>query len=46
MSIQFNCQKIFLFQGIQFTQTVWNQFNVSTVSMSKTIIFQTIQFSI
>ena len=69
MSTQFNCQKTFLFQAIQFIQTellhfsistglVYTklnvkivlyeaiQFSVSRVSMSKTVPFQIIQFSI
>ena len=49
MRTQFNCQKTFLFQTIQFIKTVIYitiQFSVSTVSISKTIPFQTIQFSI
>ena len=72
MSTQFNCQKPFLFQTIQFIQTVLiqlNQFSITTyfvytqlnvktvlyittqlsvsrVSMSKTVPFQTIRFSI
>ena len=40
--------KLFLFQAIQFIQTVLIrtiQFNVDIVSMSKTVLFQTIQFS-
>ena len=69
LSIQFNCQKTFLFQAIQFIQTKLIQFNisidfvytqlnvktdlyktmqfsVSIVSMSETVPFQIIQFSI
>ena len=41
--------KTFLFQAIQFSQTVLIQtiqFSLSTVSMSKTVLYQTIQFSI
>ena len=45
MSEQFNCQKHFHFK--QFKQLyITIQFSVSTVSMSKTVQFQTIQFSI
>ena len=54
MSIQFNCQKTFLFQSIQFSQTVLIQtiqFSISidfvhTQLKVKTVLFQTIQFSI
>ena len=49
MITQFNCQKTFLFQAIQFSQTVLIQtiqFSLSTVLMSKTVLFQTIQFCI
>ena len=49
MSTQFNCQKTFLFQAIQFSQTVLFQtiqFSVSTVSMSNSILFQTTEFRI
>ena len=45
MSTQFNCQKHFhlkLFQQLYITI----QFSISTVSMSKTVQFETIQFSI
>ena len=45
MNTQFNCQKHFYFKLFkQLYITI--QFNVSTVSMSKTVQFQTIQFSI
>ena len=45
MSTQFNCQKHFYFKLFkQLYITI--QFSVSTVSMSKTVLFQTIQFSI
>ena len=45
MSTQFNCQKHFYFK--QFKQLyITIQFSVSTVSVSKTDQFQTIQFSI
>ena len=45
MNTQFNCQKHFYFKLFnQFYITI--QFSVSTVSMSKTAQFQTIQFSI
>ncbi len=40
MGTQLNSQKTFLFQTIQI------QFSVSTISMSKTVKFQIIQFSI
>ena len=43
MSTQFNCQK-HLYSKL-FKQ-LYIQFSVSTVSMSKTVLFQTIQFSI
>ena len=49
MSTQFNCQKTFLFQAIQFKQTVLIQtiqFSLSTVSMSKTVLFQAVRLSI
>ena len=49
LSIQLNCQKTILFQAIQLSQTVLIQtiqFSVSTVSMSKIVPFQTIQFII
>ena len=45
MSTQFNCQKHFHFKLLkQLYITI--QFSVTTVSMSKTVQFQTIQFSI
>ena len=45
MSTQFNCQKHFYFKLFkQLHRTI--QFSVSTVSMSKTVQFQIIQFSI
>ena len=45
MSTQFNCQKHFYFKLFkQLYITI--QFSVSTVSMSKTVQFKTIQFSI
>ena len=45
MSTQFNCQKHFYFKLFkQLYITI--QFSVSTVSMSKTFLFQIIQFSI
>ena len=45
MSTQFNCQKHFYFK--LFKQLyIAIQFSVSTVSMSKRVQFQTIQFSI
>ena len=45
MSTQFNCQKHFHFKLLlQLYITI--QFSVSTVSMSNTVQFQTIQFSI
>ena len=45
MSTQFNCQKHFHFKLFkQLYVTI--QLSVSTVSMSKTVQFQTIQFSI
>ena len=48
MSTKFNCQKHFYFKLFslfkQFYITI--QFSVSTVSMSKTVQFQTIQYSI
>ena len=44
MSTQFNCQKLFYFKLFkQLYITI--QSNVSTVSMSKTVQFQIIQFS-
>ena len=45
MSTQFNCQKHFYFKLFkQLYITI--QFSVSAVSMSKTVQFKTIQFSI
>ena len=45
MTTQFNCQKLFYFKLFkQIYITI--QFSVSTVSMSKTVQYQTIQFSI
>ena len=45
MSTQFNCQKHFYFKLFkQLYVTI--QFSVSTISMSKTVQFQIIQFSI
>ena len=41
-SSQINCQKKFLFQTIQFSQTVLIQtiqFSINTVLMSKTVLF-------
>ena len=49
MSTQFKLKKTFLFQAIQFSQAAIIQpiqFSESTVSMSKTVPFLTIQFSI
>ena len=48
MSTQFNCQKQFYFKLFSLFKQLYItiQFSVSTVSMSKTIQFQTIQFSI
>ena len=54
MSTQFSCQKTFLFQAIQFSQTVLiqtNQFSISigfvhTELNMKTVLFRTNQFSI
>ena len=48
MSTQFNCQKHFYFKRFNlFKQSyITIQFSVSTVSMSKTVQFQIIQFSI
>ena len=42
MSTQFNCQKHFYFKPLYITI----QFSESTVSMTKTVQFQIIQFSI
>ena len=45
MNTQFNCQKHFYFKVFkQLCITI--QFSLNTVSMSKTVQFQTIQFSI
>ena len=44
MSTQFNCQKHFYFKLFKQLYVII-QFSVSTVSMSKTVQFQTIQFS-
>ena len=48
MSTQFNCQKHFYFKLFSLFKQLYItiQFRVSTVSMSKTVEFQTIQFSI
>ena len=46
MSTQFNCQKHFYFKLFSLFKQLYIQFSVSTVSMSKTVQFQTIQFSI
>ena len=54
MSTQFNCQKTFLFQAIQFSQTFLIktiQFRANIVFVHtqlnvKTVLFQTIQFSV
>ena len=44
MSTQFNCQKHFYFKLFkQLYITI--QFSISTVSMSKTVLFEIIQFS-
>ena len=45
MSTQFNCQKHFYFKLFKLLY-ITIQFNVSTVSMSKKVQFQIIQFSI
>ena len=45
MSTQFNCQKHFYFKLFQQLYIII-QLSVSTVSMSKTVQFQMIQFSI
>ena len=45
MSTQFNCQKYFYFKLFKQLYIII-QFSVSTVSMSKTVQFQIIQFSI
>ena len=51
MSTQFNCQKTFLFQAIQFSQTVIIQFSISTDFIYtqlnvKSVLYITIQFSV
>ena len=48
MRTQFNCQKPFYFKLFNLFKQLYItiQFSVSTVSISKTIQFQTIQFSI
>ena len=48
MSTQFNCQKHFYFKLFRLFKQLYItiQFSVSTVSMSKTVQFQTIQFRI
>ena len=48
MSTQFNCQKHFYFKIFSLFKQLYItiQFSVSTVSMSKTVQFQIIQFSI
>ena len=48
MSTQFNCQKHLYFKLFSLFKQLYItiQFSVSTVSMSKTIQFQKIQFSI
>ena len=48
MSTQFNCQKHFYFKLLSLVKQLYItiQFSVSTVSMSKTVQFQTIQFSV
>ena len=48
MSTQFNCQKHFYFKLFSLFKQLYIriQFSVSTVSMSKTVQFQTIQFRI
>ena len=48
MRIQFNCQKHYNFKLISLFKQLYItiQFSVTTVSMSKTVQFQTIQFSI
>ena len=47
MSTQFNCQKHFYFKLFSLFKQLYIiiQFCVSTVSVSKTVQFQTIQFS-
>ena len=48
MSTQFNCPKSFLFQAIQFSQTILFQiqFTLNTQFRYKTVLFQAVQFSI
>ena len=48
MSTQFNCQKYFYFKQFSLFKQLYItiQFSVSTVSMSKTVQFETIQFNI
>ena len=48
MSTKFNCQKHFYFKLFRLFKQLYIsiQFSVSTVSMSKTVQFQIIQFSI
>ena len=54
VSTQFNCQKTFLFQAIQFSQIILNQtiqFSLNIVFVNtrlniETVLFQTNQFSI
>ena len=48
MSTQFNCQKNFYFKLFSLFKQLYLtiQFSVSTVSMPKTVQFQTIQFRI
>ena len=48
MSTQFNCQKQFYFKIFSLFKQLYItiQFSVNTVSMSKTVQFQTIQFNI
>ena len=45
MSTQFNCQKHFYFK-LSKQLYIIIQFSVSTVSMSETVLFEIIQFSI
>ena len=48
MSTQFNCEKYFYFKLISLLKQLYitNPFSASTVSMSKTVQFLTVQFSI
>ena len=48
MSTQINCQKPFYFKLFSLFKQLYItiQFSVNTVSMSKTVLFQIIQFSI